>query len=492
MIPSFFTLIFFRFSTLGLKLLTKFLSGCQYGKYLLVCLIATNISTRAFAADYSLYVVNHIRAGAELLKSSNFDRARDEFKAALQIEPACPEALNDIGVSYLRQDKNDKAYEWFQKALAIDPNFAKSLNNSALVLYKRGDFDGAIKFYRQEVKLESNLGGNNDYELQTNLANALRDKGDFKEALVRYQQVIRVNPNFAPAHNGIAQLFYGENHYAAAKQEAEKAIKLKPDYAYAYYNLGLIDSALNEKAAALTAFRQSLKHESNSTYAEDTKRQIQELSSAAVGDSGDSTDPEIAVKRAEDSIHTQKWQLAERDLNSLVHGSGAEDPVIWNNYGLSLLHIDSSVKSQGELRGRAAAAFRKAIELKPDGFATAEYNLGQVLRLLGDDSGAETAFRCAISDASKNNSSYPLAQNALGILLKKVGNYQGAIEAYRKAIMQSNDDLPVAHYNLAIVLEKMDKTREAVHEYRSYLKLAPDGKNVDIVRERLRRLGVDG
>ena len=85
----------------------------------------------------------------------------------------------------------------------------------------------------------------------------------------------------------------------------------------------------------------------------------------------------------------------------------------------------------------------------------------------------------------------PLANNALGMVLKQLGDNTGALAAYKLAISQAGSDFPVVHYNYAILLEKTDNTREAVNEYKLYLKLAPQGVNVDQAQARLRRLGVD-
>ncbi len=98
---------------------------------------------------------------------------------------------------------------------------------------------------------------------------------------------------------------------------------------------------------------------------------------------------------------------------------------------------------------------------------------------------------CAIASAKQQRKSCPLAHNALGIVLKQLGDTDGAARSYKLAISQAGTDLPVIHYNYAILLEKTDHTREAVQEYKAYLKLAPQGLSVQQAQARLKRLGVD-
>ena len=98
---------------------------------------------------------------------------------------------------------------------------------------------------------------------------------------------------------------------------------------------------------------------------------------------------------------------------------------------------------------------------------------------------------CLSENARANRSTNPLAQNALGLMLKEKGDFRAADTAYKKAIVQSGVELPVVHYNRAILLERMDNTREAVQEYKAYSTLAPRGLNVKQAEVRLKRLGIE-
>ena len=62
-----------------------------------------------------------------------------------------------------------------------------------------------------------------------------------------------------------------------AYSEAIEAIRLKPNYATAYYHLGLIEAARNNKVNALKAYLLSLRYESNSNYAQETQSLINKL-----------------------------------------------------------------------------------------------------------------------------------------------------------------------------------------------------------------------
>ena len=174
------------------------------------------------------------------------------------------------------------------------------------------------------------------------------------------------------------------------------------------------------------------------------------------------------------------WAEAVHDFDSLIRTGAAEDPIVLNNLGYCQANLNQLAK--------AVDSYRKALMIKADGFPEAQFNLGMALRRMGDNAGAEAAFRKAIDDSSLRKKTNPLAQNMLGIILRERGDYNGADRAFRKAILQSGGDVPVAHYNLAVLLERIERSRDAVSEYKTYLKLAPRGKNANNARLRLKRL----
>lgn len=437
---------------------------------LLVCLLAAGqgcpgLPARA-ADNYDQRVVARLETGTAHLRKGELDAARQDFDEALKMDSTCYQALNNIGLCYMRQGMLDKAAEQFRQALKINPTYAGSLNNLGIVNYLNGHYEEAVIFYQQALLLTHNK----DAEIHTNLANALRDKGDLAGAIDHYRESIRLQPDYAQAYNNLGLTLLHLHREKEAAVEVTKAIKLKPTYAEAYYNLGLIYKSLNQPAQAKAAFENSLKCETNPAYAEATRKLIRETSVPQ------STEEHLS--RGYDLLEQYEWKQAETEFRAALH-SAPENAIAWNNLGMSL----SGQKRSSE----AIQAYNQAITLKNGNFATAHYNLGQVLRDIGDNIGAEKAFRQAIKD---NNGTYPCAHVALGVLFKEKGDLKSAIKSYKLAILQSGDTLPVVHFNLGIALERMDSTREAAREYKIYLSQSPAGFNAESARQRLRRLGM--
>ena len=73
-----------------------------------------------------------------------------------------------------------------------------------------------------------------------------------------YKEVLKINPNYAPAHNNLGVVFktLGETH--KAKDCYEKSIEIDPSYADAYCNLGMIFKELEENQKAIDYYEKAI------------------------------------------------------------------------------------------------------------------------------------------------------------------------------------------------------------------------------------------
>jgi tetratricopeptide (TPR) repeat protein len=66
----------------------------------------------------------------------------------------------------------------------------------------------------------------------------LVNRGWLDEAMLEFQKAIALDPNYAPAHDNIANLYAEKGNYLKALQIYLKAIELEPDSATVRYNFG--------------------------------------------------------------------------------------------------------------------------------------------------------------------------------------------------------------------------------------------------------------
>jgi tetratricopeptide (TPR) repeat protein len=427
-------------------------------------------SARAEEGDFS----DMLSQGNKAMEQGRLEDASEWYEEAIKLEPGSPDAHNQLGLCYSRRNMLLEAAGEFHKALTIDKNFLPSLNNLGSVMYRQSNYDAAVKFYKMALAVKDD-----DPEIQVNLASVYRDRAtyvggknrdaDFREAVNLYEHALKDAPSFAPAHNNLGLCYLRLRRFGDAEQAIQKAIEMKNDYAAAYFNLGLVYQAQHKLPEAVSAFQNSLRYETVGQYAEGTRRKIQELGM-----------PETAntdhFSRGFDLLSQKKWSDAESAFKQAVE-QHPRSAVAWNNLGYA--------RSRQNKNKEAVEAYSKAINLLFQ-FPAAHYNYGQALVALRNLDGAEKEFRRALEQA---HGRYPLAHNALAIVLKQKGDQKAALAQYKMALLQSGDTLPVVHYNLAVLYEEQGNKAGAREEYKLYLFQSPSGYNAAHAKERLSALG---
>lgn len=132
-----------------------------------------------------------------------------------------------------------------------------------------------------------------------------------------------------------------------------------------------------------------------------------------------------------------------------------DDPMIWNNRGVSL----SSLGRYDE----AAGSYRKAIDIRP-GYWMAWYNLGKALHRKADRTpdgaeGYEAALK-AYERALELKPAHTSALNNKAVALRKLGRHEEALEVYDELI---GNDPTYGHawFNKGLLLDLMGLDAEA-------------------------------
>jgi tetratricopeptide (TPR) repeat protein len=465
----------------------------------LVFLISAAVpAAQAEPNSYSPEVADQLSRGTALLRDGKLGEARQAFQRAVEFEPKCHEAWNNIGLTYYREGNLDKAAEAYMNAIELEPGFVPSITNLGAVRHQQRKLDKATGLYR----LALDLSQGKDAEIQYNYANVLRDQKNYEKAREHYLKSIELRPEFPAAHNGLGATYFCLKKFNDAEREIKYAIKLKPDYALAYYHLGLLEAGRERYPEAIKAYEDSLKYEDRKDYADDTREKIARLReqmrrgpesvSASAGPpmlgksnfaSGMSTSASLfEQKMGTGAIVEQKMGNAVKEFENLLKSGGSNDPVLWNNYGLSLLHEGPSQTDE------AIKKFKNAIRLGKGKLYQANYNLAQAYRAKGDLLSCDKECVRAIEAARAQNTVCPLVHNLRAIVLKQKGQFANADQEYKLAIAQSMGKYPVFHYNRALNLERLNKQKEAKQEYQAYIDSAPNGLNISQAKLRLNLL----
>ncbi len=186
------------------------------------------------------------------------------------------------------------------------------------------------------------------------------NQGQLHLCLVATNQFLGDFPNSVFLHNIQGTVNARLQQFDAAIDSYQKAIKIKPDYADAYNNLGNVLRDKGDLEGAIESFQRAIKIKpTNADYYNNV--------GIAMREKGD-------LKGAIDSY--QKIMRIKPDYADA-----------YNNMG-------NAFRDQGNLKG-AIDSYQKAIKIKPH-YADAYNNLGNVLRDKGDLEGAINSYKQAL------------------------------------------------------------------------------------------------
>ncbi|MEO8563775.1 MAG: tetratricopeptide repeat protein [bacterium] len=95
------------------------------------------------------------RKGLEYKNKGEYDKAIEQFDAAILLRSDEPSLLNSRGTTYQFMDKYEKAVEDFDRALALKPNYALAIKNRGRTHFYLGHFAAAEADLRRGSALDS-------------------------------------------------------------------------------------------------------------------------------------------------------------------------------------------------------------------------------------------------------------------------------------------------------------------------------------------------
>lgn len=150
----------------------------------------TTASEKAFAALASRYpeTPNVHYAYAVFLLQEQPDRALEQFKRELELQPGHPWSLMQIAYEYLKRGEAQAALPWAQQAVAAAPNAFPARKALGQALLETGDVEGSIKELLIGLKLAPESPG-----LHFNLAKAYQRAGRTEDAAREREEFTRLD-----------------------------------------------------------------------------------------------------------------------------------------------------------------------------------------------------------------------------------------------------------------------------------------------------------
>jgi tetratricopeptide (TPR) repeat protein len=211
---------------------------------------------------------------------------------------------------------------------------------------------------------------------QQQLLVSLYSQGQLQQALDQAKYLLEQFPYSILLHNICGAVYAAFNQYDAAIDSYKQALKIKPDYAEAYFNMGVALQEKGELNAALDSYKQALK--------------IKPDYAKAYNNMGNALQEKVELDAAIDSYKQAlkiKPDYAEAlsNLGGALQEKGEQDAAIDSykqalkikpDYAKAYNNMGNALKDKGELDA-AIDSYKQALKLKPD-YAEAHINLSAV------------------------------------------------------------------------------------------------------------------
>jgi len=205
----------------------------------------------------------HLSAGHLLEQENKFADAEQEYKQVLALDPKSSDAAIGLANIYMRGHRFPEAEDYLRKLLVEDADSAAVLIQLGRVLAAEGKSDAAIAELQAGVKLAPG-----EEVAQRELAELYAAAGKHELAEAAYRQLLAAHPDDAELHDGLGKALLWQKKSPEAQHEFLGAVKLKPDFGAAYYDLAFAANETKEYPLVIRAldFRAKLLPETPMTY----------------------------------------------------------------------------------------------------------------------------------------------------------------------------------------------------------------------------------
>ena len=148
--------------------------------------------------------------------AGDLNGAADDFKRALELDPALPGVRGLYGQALLEAGNPDLARSEFETELSRNPfDFDANLQMGVL-LKSEQDYDGAMRHLARALGVRPG-----ELRTRSQIANVALARKDNATALDMYEAIVRESPSFIEAHVSLATVYYRLQRKADGDRERE-------------------------------------------------------------------------------------------------------------------------------------------------------------------------------------------------------------------------------------------------------------------------------
>jgi tetratricopeptide (TPR) repeat protein len=195
------------------------------------------------------------------------------YRTTITRNPACWMAQVNLGNILYQANRISEAMDLFKQAERINLAVAHYSLGNALVQSRTSE---AIAEYKEALRLDPDYA-----EAHNNLGSALLLTGRTAEAIHEYEQALRSNPAYAKAHNNLGNALVQTGRAPEAINHYKEALRITPNSADAHNNLAAALTQMGQVSEAIAEFKAALQINPASTDARNNLAKLEALQNNA-------------------------------------------------------------------------------------------------------------------------------------------------------------------------------------------------------------------
>jgi len=447
--------------------------------------------------------------GNALWQLNRYEEAIRSYNSAIERNPMYASIWSNKGIAFDSMCEYEKSLDCFKKANEVNPLLKEAWYNQGLLLYKGGHYEESIKAFQKAIDVYDQVlsiykeiikesqkylkDRPSEKDINTRVLDAINASGpNFSEAFSAYDKLFEQDQSISDRTlanywfcKGIA--FYKLGGYDEANGNFDKAIKIFPDFIFAWIGKGKVYYDLSRYLEAFKCYNSALEILAKSM---DITLEILMIWNPESGTQEIHASPEypIVFNHLGKLYNTvDYYEDAIRNLKKAVNANPGF-ALAWENLGISfdglnqfddaIIAYDNALIADSSL---ASAWFSKGITLKKTNkheesilcFAKAIEKSKEKIALNSRDVSAWIVMGDAFSQQGKHNEAIESYMKCIKTNPKKILAWKGLSEAYCEiknyddAVMAYNEILDIdpldgnTWYNKGIVLKELGRDKEA-------------------------------
>lgn len=210
---------------------SRYLKFLSYLAVLIISFLIIN-NRAPIAAPLDNLCMNYNNLGVSYYEKGAIAEAVDEYKKAIEIDPAYAESYNNLAGAYYRLGENEKSIILYRRAIGLNPNFTEAYYGLGNVYAEITDTENAIACYKKAIGLDPDF-----IEAYNNLGFVYGNIGKAEEAENIFKNILKIDPKYVKAYNNLGIIYAKTGRINEAILLFEKALEIDPNYHDAYNNL---------------------------------------------------------------------------------------------------------------------------------------------------------------------------------------------------------------------------------------------------------------